>query len=155
MIAMEPKNYTKFTYFILPFIIPDKTLLSEEFGFIDSYSRTIMKKTTIILMFKYDLKNHNTLHEVLEALDNYKSYYINKEYEMFEFHIPNEIKPIVLSIITNNVYGLLSECKLKIITFWKELPLNYLTDLLKDLMEIDVLSIKGIDNSIYNKKGID
>ena len=96
MIAMEPKNYNKFTYFILPFIIPDKTLLSKEFGFINSYSKTIVKKTTIILIFKYDLKNHNTLHEVLEALDNYKSCYLNMDYEMFEFNIPDNLEPIAI-----------------------------------------------------------
>ena len=138
---MEPKNYNKFTYFILPFIIPDKTLLSKEFGFINSYSKTI--------------KNHNTLHEVLEALDNYKSCYLNMDYEMFEFNIPDKNKTTVLAIINNNVYGLFSECKLQIITFWKELPLTYLKDLLKDLIEVDVLSIKGINNDIYDEKGID
>lgn len=155
MIAMEPKNYNKFTYFILPFIIPDKTLLSKEFGFINSYSKTIVKKTTIILIFKYDLKHHNTLHEVLEALDNYKSCYLNMDYEMFEFNIPDKNKTTVLAIINNNVYGLFSECKLQIITFWKELPLTHLKDLLKDLIEVDVLSIKGINNDIYDEKGID
>ena len=66
---MERKSYNKTTRFILPFIIPDKTLLCDDFGFINAYTKTILKKTTVIIMFKYDLRNHYTLHEVLEALD--------------------------------------------------------------------------------------
>ena len=115
---MELKNYSvnKITRFILPFIIPDKTLLSEEFGFINAYTRTILNKTTIMLVFKYDLTNHYVLHEVLEALDNFKgTYFQNISYEIFELSIPEKELSTVSFILDNNVYGLLSENKLKII----------------------------------------
>ena len=152
---MEQKSYNKTTRFILPFIIPDKTLLCDDFGFINAYTKTILKKTTVIIMFKYDLRNHYTLHEVLEALDNFKVSYQNETYELFEFSIPENDYYTVTSILTNNVYGLPSVEKSKIMNFWKDFSLNHLSELLKDLIELDILSIHGINDSIYNEKGID
>lgn len=156
---MERKNYSvnKITRFILPFIIPDKTLLSEEFGFINAYTRTILNKTTIMLVFKYDLTNHYVLHEVLEALDNFKgTYFQNISYEIFELSIPEKELSTVSFILDNNVYGLLSENKLKIINFWKDFSLSHLNELLKDMLELDVLNINGIRQEIYEiTKGID
>ena len=152
---MEQKSYNKTTIFILPFIIPDKTLLCDNFGFINAYTKTILKKTTVVLMFKYDLNNHYVLHELLEALDNFKTSYQNDSYELFEFTIPENNNHTVVTILTNNVYGLPSIEKSKIMNFWNDFSIPHLPELLKDLIELDVLSIEGIHDSIYNIKGID
>lgn len=160
MIAMELKNYNKTTRFILPYILPDKTLLCEEFGFINAYTKTILKKTTVILVFTFDLNNHWVIHECLEALNNFKGCYQDQSYELFEFEIPNENRIIVNTIVTNNVYGLLSSEKFKILTFWENFKLNHLPELLKDLIELDVLSITSVKDELPFKfdiknKGID
>ena len=160
MIAMEQKNYNKTTRFILPYIIPDKTLLCEEFGFINAYTKTILKKTTIVLVFTFDLNNHWVIHECLEALNNFKGCYQDQSYELFEFEIPNENRIIVNTIVTNNVYGLLSSEKFKILTFWENFKLNHLPELLKDLIELDILSITSVKDELPFKfdiknKGID
>lgn len=157
---MEQKNYNKTTRFILPYIIPDKTLLCKEFGFINAYTKTILKKTTVILVFTFDLNNHWVIHECLEALNNFKGCYQDQSYELFEFEIPNENKIIVNIILSNNVYGMLSSEKFKILMFWGDFRLNHLQELLKDLNEPDVLSITGIKEILPLKydiknKGID
>ena len=158
--VMELKNYNKTTRFILPYIIPDKTLLCEKFGFVNAYTKTILKKTTVILVFIFDLNNHWVIHEYLEALNNFKGCYQDQSYELFEFEIPNENKIIVNTITTNNVYGLLSSEKFKILTFWENFKLNHLPELLKDLIELDVLSITYVKDELPFKfdiknKGID
>lgn len=110
-----------------------------------------------MLVFKYDLTNHYVLHEVLEALDNFKgTYFQNISYEIFELSIPEKELSTVSFILDNNVYGLLSENKLKIINFWKDFSLSHLNELLKDMLELDVLNINGIRQEIYEiTKGID
>lgn len=154
---MERKYYivNKITRFILPFILPDKTLLCNEFGFVNAFTKTLLKKTAIVLVFEYDLKNHLVLHEVLEALNHFKTCYYNMAYERFEFHIPKETYHTVMAILDNDIYGLPSSEKIKIVNFWKDFSLSYMSELLKDLIEIDILKATDIRVEIFTIKGID
>lgn len=148
---MQPTNHTanRITRFVLPFIIPNKTLLSRKYGFINAYTKTILK-TTIVLVFNYDLNHHDVIHEVLGSLKHFKGHYQNQTYEMLEFDIPNDVADVVSFILEGGVYGLPSAEKLKIVAFWEDFSLSYMIDLLKDLNEVDVLEVDNIKDEVYN-----
>lgn len=150
---MKSEKYktNKVTRFVLPFILPDKTLLSKEYGFVNAYTRTVLKKTTIVLVFDYDLNNHSIIHRNLESLKHYKGCYQNLTFEMLEFNIPQDVYDIVEFILERSVYGLLSSEKLKIVNFWGDFSLSHMVELLKDTLEIDVLDFVSIKTEINNQ----
>ena len=137
-------NANRITRFVLPFIVPDKTIISKEYGFVNAYTKTILKKTSIILVFEYDLDHHFAIHETLETLKHYRGSYQNQSYELFEFEIPKDVEGILAFILEGGVYGLPSNEKLKIVNFWGDFSLSYMIELLKDLNEVDVLEVTDI-----------
>jgi hypothetical protein len=137
-------NANRITRFVLPFIVPDKSIISKEYGFVNAYTKTILKKTTIVLVYEYDLNYHDTIHNTLSTLKHFKGHYENLNYEMLEFNIPKDVEGILAFILEGGVYGLPSNEKLKIVNFWGDFSLSYMTELLMDLNEVDVLEVTDI-----------
>ena len=145
-------NANRITRFVLPFIVPDKSIISKEYGFVNAYTKTILKKTTIVLVYEYDLNYHDTIHNTLSTLKHFKGHYENLNYEMLEFNIPKDVEGVLAFILEGGVYGLHSSEKLKIVNFWGDFALSYMDELLKDLIEVDVLEVTDIRAEIYEEK---
>lgn len=130
-------NRTLTTRYILPFIFDDSNLFSDKYDFINAYVEDINRPYLdkhIIVLFKYNPKLYDFISKSMRSNPWYTTendIFIDNEYYLeYVFIEPPENRSIIEVIKSGSFNSLPEENKIQIISFWKNIDLSYLKDLL-------------------------
>lgn len=145
---LNPDNTTFTTTFVLPFILKNKTIITNYYGFINAFVEDINKPwldNHIFILYKT-----SSIIPSLEKEFKQNKYYYDTQnividnvfYTKFIFIIPKEYKILIKGLKDNKLTNILPSDKLKILKFWNCLDFKNIEKLLENINSFDNNSIK-------------
>lgn len=143
-------NRTLSTRYILPFLFTDKKYFTDKYSFINAYIQDINRpylEDKIFIVFEYDPKVYSEINNEMTSNSYYFTKYDlhmnNKYYIEYVFVIPPKYNITIKNIIDGKFNYISAECKINIISFWGNMDLSYLKDLLKNPKDLlDIISLE-------------